>query len=54
MLRPWDVEPALVRDGFGPRGAGIKKECHPPQKARCAFGLERIKIRENALVAFLA
>ena len=34
---------------FGPGGVGIKKECHPPKKARCAFGLERIKIHENTL-----
>ena len=34
---------------FGPGGGGIKKECHPPKKARCGFGLERIKIRKNTL-----
>ena len=35
-------------------GGGYEISNIPENKTRCGFGLERIKIRENLLVAFLA
>jgi hypothetical protein len=31
-------------------GAGLEKLATPSKKARCGFGLERIKIGENTLI----
>jgi hypothetical protein len=35
-------------------GGGYEIPNIPESKTRCGFGFERIKIRENTLVAFLA